>query len=565
MGPGNDRPGPAAPRENSRRIVGRMGSAFMRILHEKHAGELFVLGFACILAIHARTIIQAEQRVVDNALVLLGEVRFPPGSVMESYFSSTWTILTQIASLLLLLTRSEMATSIIVNVFSSLLFYTGLFRIAASISGSRIAGVFISTAMFSGLVCLGSTDYPVFYLSEHSFGLFAYAFFTFMMGEMFAGRKKSLGFCLGVFPAIHAVVGMYCNGVFALVFLIGNIREKSFGIRKLLKWDGAKTWYCIGGLLSILSLVVFLLLRGEVASLGDATYVGDYIKYWDYHRSIKGINYTYVKLTCVFLAALFFLYATRPGIRKSVFFLICFVSISMLLYVFKNSLWIFPEPFVRIMPTRFSSLHSILGATVIASAFIAMMDRMFRKINKESIARYVLPAACVLLAGYVLLNMAGALKAYGNPAETTEGENSSHAVQEKQWDNVRKALEGSVITTSSTSLPVLRRGKMPILLDMTGFDFVPYLPDTSGKVKAILEGVYKIDFYAPPPGVRNRGTVPDFASKQIFQKMQCEEWRAIREQFSANIVAVPKKWVMDLQLLETIDGISLYVISNCGE
>jgi hypothetical protein len=117
-----------------------------------------------------------------------------------------------------------------------------------------------------------------------------------------------------------------------------------------------------------------------------------------------------------------------------------------------------------------------------------------------------------------------------------------------------------VLTSQSTTIPLFRICKFPIVLDATSFDFIPYLPQTLVGVKKIIETGYGLDFDSPANNI-NCGCIPEVLHRNIWESRTEQEWLSIAQELNFSAIAAPAEWVINVQgSVAVLPGVKLYVL-----
>ena len=103
--------------------------------------------------------------------------------------------------------------------------------------------------------------------------------------------------------------------------------------------------------------------------------------------------------------------------------------------------------------------------------------------------------------------------------------------------------------------------RRPLLIDAAALDFIPYVPGAAGAVDEILDAVYGIDFFDPPPEVRHRGQLLADTSREVWEARSRGEWQLLGERFGFAGVLSHGDWVLDLPVTARADGITYHALA----
>ena len=103
--------------------------------------------------------------------------------------------------------------------------------------------------------------------------------------------------------------------------------------------------------------------------------------------------------------------------------------------------------------------------------------------------------------------------------------------------------------------------RRPLLIDAAALDFIPYVPGAAGAVDEILDAVYGIDFFDPPPEVRHRGQLLADTSREVWEARSRGEWQLLGERFGFAGVLSHGDWVLDLPVTARADGIIYHALA----
>ena len=223
---------------------------------------------------------------------------------------------------------------------------------------------------------------------------------------------------------------------------------------------------------------------------------------------------------------------------------------SYILYKFIPQ--IFPDLFIKAMPSRFLILHSFVGWPIIISSIYALLTR--HNFTKKFIKIFIFGILIVYSAqhhkNFIKIKdgfMSNLLKENIN--------NKQNIFQEIS----NLDLNGYFIVTSSTLHYTNRIALKPILVDTMSFDFIPYHPYLVSEIFQIFKDVYDVDIKNPP--TKYNPYLPDSFIKKSFEKKDREAWGSIAKKYNAKYVVVPSDWNINLDTLKSNKLFSIYEIN----
>jgi hypothetical protein len=106
---------------------------------------------------------------------------------------------------------------------------------------------------------------------------------------------------------------------------------------------------------------------------------------------------------------------------------------------------------------------------------------------------------------------------------------------------------GLLLTGGDLHLIQLRT-RRAVLLDGGGLDGLPYALESGPEMARILETVYGIDLFNPPPEAFRAGAVPSSVNRTVWEHYSTERWREIRRTYNVTEVLTQADWQLQLPI-----------------
>ena len=508
------------------------------------------------------------------ALAVAGKIPFQPSSVMGEYYFGTWTLLNQFGALAL---RFGLPQQYVDFSYGVLIVGANLVAYVTIINGFGAKPAFAIVAaifcFFTGLLVqpFTSPDYPAGWViwenpDHYTYGAAAYAGSSLVIGLLAGGRNFAAGLVSAVLIAVHPVVGAFVSGI----LLIGAVSCRV--MMPSLRTSGLGKGFAAGLVIVIISFAVYWAMRPLPGNDIDAGSYRSYMEVWESHRvrHFRPGALVFVLIAALGPAAVLASPWRRSSpARLAALIALLSVAASGFLYVafyfFRDFL---PGVVVSAMPSRLISVHAAIAGAFAIGIAIWFYDGLTSKIGIRTIppvgaVLIAAPwAALFLLALLVLppsvLVSAQNVAAAGQPA----GFSSLALSSDSFWVAVRKAhVTAPVLVAASASTPGQREGHLPVLLDVMGFDFVPYLPFTAHGVAQIVEQGYGISF-ADPPAKFERHQGGFFLSQETgrdyWQRLGATQWRDLADRLGFGAVLAPADWEIGLPAIASGPEFALY-------
>lgn len=504
-----------------------------------------------------------DARILAEGTIQSGTINYPDGFNLHRAISlNSWSLPIQLVAILTKLNFSTFFISKIVNFFSTTMYLLGIYLICKSITNSRVLSFLISF-----LIILlkknfgGDLDYPTLIFSEHSNGLIAQAMFTMIFG-FFINNNYKLGIFFSIISiSIHFTVGLWIFSIVFLCFFINNKYYKDFIFKK-------KNLYIflLSFLTLFLSFFIHYLQKVPFEIIKNLDDYKTYMEVWDSHRTGYGayqrfFSISYIIKTLILIISMFLFFLLKLNnhkIRFGITALLMHCLLSLTIYIlYKYFYVLFPEIIIRTIPTRFFTLHSVIGWPIIFSFLYIFCKKISKSyINSKYIFNF-----------FLLIVIFHGIQHYSNFIERYKGVNLNISLYNSQiklnefWLKIKNnKIKGYVLGSGGEPcVKTLAIAKKPLFFCAEGFDLLPYFPEASGYVKEISENVYGVSFHNPE--IKYLGGIMDIELKKAFEKKSSEDWQNLKKNYFITQLVVPKDWKINLNVITTNKKYSYYVIN----
>ena len=501
-----------------------------------------------------------EQRAIDAGLVLANIVKYPDEvSPMKEYFIKSWTSLHQISQIFLNFNWSFVNISKLIIFITATLYFIGIFLTISSTTKSIFLSILIAILTLVFQKNFGDTDYPSLVFSEHTYGMISLAMVTCIFGLLLAGQLFYAGFLSSLLICIHPLIGVWISGIIAISLILNKYYLKThINNKKLI------VGYVIGIFFTSISLSYYLFSTADFYSYFDLESYNNYMNFWEGHRNEMEIHFEYFSKTILLLFFIFLsLKIFKNNFTKNFKFGIIAILVSIILssifyFLYKFLLPNVPDIFIRLMPSRFTILHSVMGWPIILGILFTMLKKY--EGNYSWSKNIGLIFITFIALGYSVSHY----KVFINLKNLYINNTSQEILftkNKKFWEDVKNTeLEGYIITSFSSSTISMRKTLKPIILDVSSLDFVPYFPNTAKKMSIIIKEIYGIPFNNPPLNIKNRPFLTDDDIKNNFESYSIEKWRILSKKFKFHGIIVPVDWKIKITPKNIGDDFAFYVI-----
>ena len=524
------------------------------ILNKNLKNFLIVFTLSIILGYFFSTIYDFGQRAVDAALVH-SELVFYPNEIspMKEYFLKSWTLLHQISNFFLFFNWSFSSISKFLIFLITIIYFVGITLAVNSATKSIYLSVLISLMILIFQKNFGDTDYPTLFFSEHSYGMFSLAIVTCIFGCLLSGNLFFAGLITSVLISVHPIIGIWMLGIILFSLSI----NKAF-LRFALSKKKILMGLFFGIIITTISLVYHFVPMEEFSSSFDPNSYNNYMQHWEGHRNESDYHFEYfIKTLVLLIFGILCLTVLRNKFDENFKFGIICVLSSIILSTFFYFLFKFFYPYIpdlilRTMPTRFATLHSVIGWPLILGILFVLMKEFSKK------SAYIL--IIFIIVSYSISHHKVFFKLHNLFIKNTS--NQIESIKKTNFWNGIKEMKSSgyILTTYSTSIVSMRKSLKPILLDVTSFDFVPYYPNTAKNLSRIIENVYGISFDNPPSNIADRPFLLDEDVKTNFENYSEEKWKELSRDYNLFGIVVPVNWHINLPRSSKNEKFAFYII-----
>jgi hypothetical protein len=538
-----------------------------------------------VLGILGQMWLPIEERLLDGGLVLSGQVSYPAQAVMGLYYKGVWTLLYQLGALVLDAGVGYRAANFVfllmppaILTAAFALFIHGLtgrplFSLAAAIL-CFMNGYFVSL--------FASSDYPLLGMawntpSTHSHGRFGAVLAAFSFAALVGGREALAAFTAAVLVAIHPVIGVYTVTMLAFGLGVARLAWHRPIVRPVV------VGFAAGAGVALTSLAAFLLLRPampEVDEAANRVYIEVYSAFWDDHRNRTATRSDLLRVAVLFavlavplLTFLLLRRGRRGAADAGAVALLGAVVVSTALYVLQH--WgraLLPDIVLRAIPGRLINMQACFALAVIVGMTVFVADEAARRLRRRQQPKTLgsiflrhpdavaVAVAAVLAVRFVPGFVYGVVLAQREPEMVAAQQNLAE-IDSPFWSKVRDiGLERLVLTAPELSLKALRYGRLPMALDTTAIDFVPYLPRTATALGTLVERGYGVSFFHPPSALKFLSVLPPGTGRDYWACLSPGQWQGIAQEFGIAALLVPADWTVRLPPMLSDSDYALYAM-----
>jgi hypothetical protein len=526
-----------------------------------------VAAFASISGFLAGFLRPGWQSGVETAQALAGLVSYPPGNPVYMYDVKLWTIVNQIAVVLFHFGLSERQVSVLVSAVNGGVAFLALALCTFAVSENLWLALAMPFAINSSPVIFDVSYTPSLAAGQNTAGLYGLSMVLLTLSLMSLRRHRAAGFALGIMPAVHPALGIWC-WVIALIsmFWDRDYREKS--VPQM--WKAA----LIGLAVSFLSFCVQLSWMIPVLPRLDAgtrnNFIQTWVRYIDTHRQPVDLSLAGVKLTIFGLVFVFLLMQRSTFSIETRLMLRVFVTSALLAMAAAIISWIPAQymwpPLLTLMPMRVFALVTVLFIPMLfgvlyrfGSFWVHLNRSMLAGLLSIPLLLYNLKKACTVAAcpagllaflnsatslltpdAYILacltLSMLGLLLWRYATTQKHEPESVRYSrplsagmatimiaavlqAEARLWIGSHQASAGLTDRTNNAVLAAVAREpglilttpldlvqlrtRKPLVIDPGGLDSIPYVPESGPALNQILRKVYAVDLLDPPQVIKD--------------------------------------------------------------
>jgi len=504
-----------------------------------------------------------ETRGLVEGTIQSGIINYPNEfNLFRDISINAWSLPIQIISILVKANISPVIISMIVIFISTLIFFAGVFIITRSLTHSSILAFLVSFLVVLLKKHFGHLDYPTMMFSEHTNGLMAQAISTLVFALLINNNLKLSFFLSGLLISVHFTVGLWLNFIILLTLILRFKRYKNIVFNKQIF-----IYFFLGLSVTLLSFYLSLAQKMPINFNFDIEAYKTYMRVWEDHRTAWGlysnwINYDYIAKTLILILLISVYLKTRitqNNLDFGINILLISVILSLFVYIaYKYFYFLFPDIIVRVMPTRFFLLHSIIGWPVIFSILYVLLKSAIKKFYFKNNYIHFL---------FVLIIIINLVQHNYNFIERYNGIKSNFLINNKVdkedefWNLIKKTeIDGFYLTstTDNICLKTVAIAKKPVFTCPETLNFIPYYPKTVGPAKKIVEEIFDMSFNNPK--IKNMGGIHQKDLKVSYENKSYENWINLKNNYYIKGLIVPKKWNINLKVFFSNGDYSFYVI-----
>ena len=562
------------------------------------------------------------QVAVETAQVVAGIVKYPAGNPFYIYHTKLWTVIHQLAAILLHIGLSEIMLSKLVSGLLGAVSFQALSMLVFAFSSDLLIALGTPFLIFYTRAAEHGAAYPISLLgTEHTYGVIGLSSAVLVVALLGAGCYRLGGLLLAVAPAVHLSWGAWLWLIVGLAFL-SDFKTWSKELRPALKY------FVAGCVVTGLSLLVQRVVTYDVPPVDAATasrYLLGFVKAWDSHRqpaplvSVGSIlNLDLLVLTSLWLTAF-----VRDLPRPAVLALRAVAASAGLSLILMFVSWLPPDRvpamILILIPSRFLNFNTLafvpvvvgllgvyrhsLASQLVAVALFCGLFFSYRSMlwdGYQGGGWFVQEIqfnpwhvfVTISLALVVVASLAAwrAQSTHQAAASSRDLASLSPAVRtawmvslgflivcevftwrlfypetfvDRTNDPLFAAIAGErrgmLLTAGSFHLVQLRT-RRPVLFDGGGVDELNYAAEGGPEMERILREIYGIDYFKPPP--ESAGLGINSFTKPLWEGYSRDKWEQIKKEFSVTQVLTAADWSLDLPVADQGQELRLYRIPD---
>lgn len=532
-------------------------------LKDNNIYNILIYSFIVVFCLFLAFSYSIEQHAVDFGLISSELVKYPDTfNPWRTQLNNSFTFLRYLTEVLFYLNLNIQQISLFLLFLTSLFFSLGIYLTVKNISSSKILALASCLFILIFRKNFGDLDYPTHMFSEHTNGMMALSLTTFLFGLIANKNFFSVGFFIIFLIANHLAVGLWFFSIFSLsLFVLYFYLKAPFNFKSTIS----------GSILGLILLIfLFYIHQGNLLEIPysyDKETFMTYIQNWDEHRNGYGklslLHYSYIfkSFILIFLILIyskFYKFKNKPQL-KVLFLFLCFsIFFSFIIYLtYKKFPSLYPNLAVRVIPTRFFLLHSVIGYAVIISISYLILKNFLKKTNfKEIYSIYFI----ILLFTYYSVSHYKHVLYLSNQFIFNIKESDTVLEKDTFWKQVKETkTKGFFLTSNQACFKTFRKSKKPILMCPYILNYIPYIPELSVPTKHIVETIFEIPFADPKP--KFMGVQDDIMSEKFKTKTK-QEWNNLANEFNLSALILPNEWKIALKPKLTGKDYSFYTFED---
>jgi hypothetical protein len=566
------------------------------------------------------------QICLETAQVVAGLVKYPADNPFYIYHTKLWSILIQGCALLLKAGMSEITLSLLISGLVGMISFQALAMVVYALGGDAFVAVGSAFVIFISGVTNHGVVYPVFLLgTHHTYGAIGLSAFVLVLALIAAGCRRTGAFLLGVAPALHPSLGIWIGAV-VMVALLWDRELLRTELRPAVKYFAAGCAVTLVSLLAQFLFIYDVPAVDEAAAARVfSTFVSTWDAHRRVAVDVSAPGAVFNRIALA-IALVWIVGFARDLPRSALFFLcaVAVSAIVSLLFVFLTRISPdrLPVTLSILMPARLFNFNIFVIAPVLLGLLAAYRTKLIAQVLTFVLLAGLLllngsafwdwvgqrgwtvwsiqPDAALLLEGVGLALVCLALldrqhvgPSFSSgatpdlkvgPTTTTRiirfgsfavifvafaltwSQRSSRAgfrdrTNDRFYQTVAADRRGLTVTAGSFQLVQLYT-RRPVLIDSGALDTMVYARESGPAMERVLNDVYGIDFFNPPPGVRSSSMVPHEINKAVWAAYSEQRWRELRRTYNVSQVLTRSDYELNLPIAAETEGLRLYRIPD---
>lgn len=497
---------------------------------------------------------------IDSALVLSKKIIYPNNfNVWSDFIYNSWSLINQLSALFLKIDLNIFIVTKILTFLNVWFLSLGIILIGYALSSSIFLSFLITIFHIVFRFNIGSTDYPVLYFSDHIWGEIANSLFILIIGLVFNGLFKLLGFFSMVLIACHVVIGFWNLFLILFLFLIKKFLKQKIILNNLKNFIEGSVY---GLVVTIISLgFYFYLKQGNLYKFDGVYDLGLYkifIDYWDGHRSGDNLWFKFhIKLLFSAILIIIFFKINEKKISQNLvngFLLVSSgIVISIIIFALVKLLKNY-FPFIMIpMLNRFTALYSILIFPLLLFVLIFYFLRISKSyLNEKNLNNFYLVFFLIFLFFYLMFGINSQKVIYlkniflKNYKIIINASSNNYIEEQIFWEVIKKEkTTGVFLGNFEGSLLISRMAFKPIFFDTT-IQFNSYNPKYLKYSSKFFKEIFLVDIKKPQEETKYRGRIVNTLIKKSFESHSPQDWLIISKKYNIAGIIVPNQWKINL-------------------
>ena len=547
---------------------------------------------------------------LEPAQVLAGLVQYPPANVVYLSEVRTWTVLHQVGAALLLSGLDERTLAIVLSGLLGAVSLQAIGLLVLALTSDTLLAISCPVFVYLTNATAGGITYPVALMGTNAtYGVLGLSLMLLTLALFALDRPRLAAFLLGLAPAVHPTIGIWCLAIVAASLLWDRPTAR--------QWI-AQAWPAFLGGLALTCASAYL---QHVLTVGEwpptqaphelTPSILRFVRFWDSHRrpfapvtGAMSIVLLTTSLCVVSLTVLNDHFAARCRfLLRALIVAIAVGGLLSISYWFEGA----PMTLLQLMPSRLLNLGSLTCMALIVSIAWTRQDDLVAQVlmavivvglclrpdpggldraNVPGLMMRVIGTALVLstLAGRGLLAIDRpirrrlvrglrlattivpflALVAIPLAAARTARPPAISLVDASNDPALAAAAHRTGLLLTGGQLRLIQlRTRRPVLLDAGYLDMLNYMPDLAIETEEILRKVYSVDLLHAPAEVWRHGThrqLLESIGKAAWAGRSPSEWKEIATAFGVYDVLTSSDWVLQLSVVARSGRFTLYEI-----